>query len=352
MTKEEPSELAPRCATAIDAFKELVVVDEAVMSDDSAKNATSGALGFRHMMARLTGDSEDASATTRAWLGEWAPASLRCGWLRARPENGCDATCGSCSEHRLDLSRAPFRLIAVANRVDLSEPTGQGAGEGRVLFAATDGPGDDPRSSPLSVTVIFEFRLPGDRVDWASRWHALGAHRATDAGYVRSLTEITERFVRAEELAQVRINDGATSSRAVMHEFHLASKRFVRTGLRRTPTRASDGSEELRAFVNANEDDILADRYELPDAMLTDRVELGGAWILPGVDEPLRRAFAANTCDGCHGREHPTTDGGFHVSPHGKGEAKLSRFLFDPAHRQDDELTRRASVLARLACGR
>jgi hypothetical protein len=350
MTREEASESAPSCAKEIDAFKEVVIVDDAVTNHDTAKNATGGALGFRHVMARLTAESDDASAATLAWLDQWAPASLRCGWLRARPENACDATCEMCSERHLDLSQAPFRLIAVANRIDLSEPPEQGVGEGRIVFAATEGPGDALRSSPLPVTVAFEFRLTGDRGEWASGWHALGAHRDFDADYLRSLTEITERFVRAEDLAQIRINDAAAASRAVMHEFHLDSKRFVRAGLRRTPSHSSDGSEELRAFVNTNKDHILTGRYELPVSMLTDRIELGETWSLPGVDEPLRHAFAGNTCDGCHGKEHPTTDGGFHISPHAQGEAKLSRFLFDPEHREDDELTRRTRVLAGLIC--
>jgi len=311
MTEDEPAGVP-----SVEPFKELVVVDDAVMSDSAAQNAAGGPFSFRHVMERL---AVSGDGVTVAWLDQWAPASV--------------------VERRLELARAPFRLIAIANRIDLSE------GEGRLVFAVTDGPGDDPRSPSLPLTVIFEFRLAGDRTEWASLWHALGAHRDFDAGYIQSLAGVTERFVRAEDLAQVRINDGAS-----MLEFHLdvGARRFVREGLRRTPPHSMDGSEELRRFVSAHQDDILADRYELPTSMLTSRIELGGSWNLPGIEEPLRRAFAGNTCDGCHGEEHPTTGGAFHVSPSERGTAKLSRFLFDPEHREDDELTRRAAVLARL----
>jgi hypothetical protein len=350
---KEPASSEPECS--VDAFKELLVVDESVLSDSAAMNSGDGALGFRHLMTQLVPAEDDASAATLGWLGEWAPLSLRCQWLRDRPENGCDATCESCYERRLDLSRAPFRLLAVANRIDLAEEMEDGAGEARLVFAATAGPADDPRSRPLPVSVIFEFRLAGERKDWARQWHALGAHRAFDAAYTRDLTELTGSFVHVENLGQVRILDAGSSEVASMHEFHFdraaaPEARFVRAGLRRTPSHALDGTPELRDFVAANDANIMADRYEVPASMLGDRIRLGEKWTLSGTAEPLRHAFAASTCDGCHGSEHPTNEGGFHISPFDRGTAKLSRFLFDPDHRADDELSRRATFLGRLAC--
>jgi hypothetical protein len=361
ITEDAPAP-APDCARAIDGhtidpLKELLIIDDAVVNDAAAKNQSDGVLGFRHAMRLFAPEPDDASAVTLAWLDPWAPAAIRCDWLRARAENGCDATCAVCVERRLDLSLAPFRLIAVANRIDLSEPLAAHSGEGRLVFAATHGAGDDPESAALPITVIFEFRLPGDRAEWASRWHALGAHAAFDADYTLSLASLAEGFVGAEHLAQIRVND-ASAGPGTMLEFHLDTaasaplRRLVQVGLRRTPAHSIDGSEELRAFVTAHEDEILHDRYELPAVMQTSRVDLGGTWALPGIDEPLRHAFAASTCDGCHGTEHPTTNGGFHVAPSGSGLAKLSRFLFDPDHREDDELTRRSQVLARMTCMR
>ena len=271
----------------VDPFKELLVVDEAVMQHPG--------FSFERVMARLGLEPDDMLA-------------------------------------------GPMRPLAVANRVDLSEQT-PGAGEGRIVFGAAH----------RAVTLIFEFRLPGDRTDWAARWHALGAHASFDAEYTEQLSALTDDFARPEHLAQVRIQD-AQSTPPIVREFHLdpssARPRLVPAGLRRTPARAMDGSAALRDFVASHRDAILDDRYELPQAMLAERIDLGpGPWTLPGVDEPLRHAFAAGTCDGCHGQENATLDGQFHISPYRQGVAKLSRFLFDPEHREGDELTRRAALL-------
>lgn len=335
----------------VDPFKELVIVDDAVIGSAAARNASDGALSFGHVMKQLAVRPEDASSVTLGWLATWAPASLTCTWLSERRENACDAGCNACSERTLDFNRAPFRLIAVTNRIDLSEPAGH-VGEGRLVFAATEGPADEPSSAALPVTVIAEFRLSGERSAWATRWHALGSYDTFSAEYIQSLTDVAEGFVRAENLAQLRVNDAFSGSIPVMHEFHLdetnGRARLAPAGLRRTPVHALDRSAALHDLVLADEAQILADTHEVPLAMLADRVELGGRWELPGVDEPLRHAFAASTCDGCHGAEHPVLDGAFHISPLRQGRAKLSTFVFDPAHRETDDLTRRAAFLTKL----
>ncbi len=333
-------------AVVIDPWKELLVVDDAVMRDPATSNTGGSALGFRHTMERLAASEDDASDVTLGWLETWAAPAFTCAWLRARAENACDEGCGACGERRLDLARAPFRTIAVSNRIDLPE--------GRLLFAATDGPGDDPGSSPLPITVIAEFRLDGDPVDWAARWHALGAHATFDAGFVLALTDVTERFVRAGGLAQLRVDDASSGPTATLHEAHRdptavdGRARIISAKLRRTPAADRRDTPELAKFVLSHRDEILADRHEVPFEMLADRVALGETWRLPGVDEPLRRAFAASTCDGCHGGENPVLDAAFHVSPLRSGRAKVSRFLFDPDRPGEDELSRRADVLRRL----
>jgi hypothetical protein len=78
------------------------------------------------------------------------------------------------ADGKLDLRRAPLRLLAIVNRID-SRNLAQGhAGEGRFVFGVIG-----PQGFPEQFTVIFEFRLPAqtpqDVLDWASRWHALGA---------------------------------------------------------------------------------------------------------------------------------------------------------------------------------
>lgn len=337
----------------VDALKELEIVDDTVMNDGAAKNASDGALGFRHIIETVAGRPEGASPLTLAWLADWAPPSFTCDWLRRRTENACDATCGNCAGRTLDLAVAPFRLIAVSNRVDLVDE-GSGPGEGRLVFAATQGSADDDASAPLPLTVIFEFRLEGDASSWASRWHQLAAHSEMDAGYIADLAQIVGDFATTTTLGQARVNDEWSNSKGLLREFHLesagAQPRLIASGLNRTPSHVLDGAPALTAFLNENRAAILDDSYELPTALLADRVELGLPWSLPGADPTAGPAFARGTCDGCHGSLQPTLAGGFHVSPFGRGSTKLSRFLLDPANRTGDELARRATVMRRLAC--
>src|SRR5204863_3118695 len=96
---------------------------------------------FRQRLEELVGGSTEAGgAMADAWLAGWSTANdvpvstavgaarvpidprpaahnvLRCPWLRQSPENACDATCASCRSRHMDLSRAPFRLLAIVNR--------------------------------------------------------------------------------------------------------------------------------------------------------------------------------------------------------------------------------------------
>src|SRR5262249_34773728 len=69
---------------------------------------------------------------------------------------------------RVDLARAPFRLLAIANRADI---TFNGSpGELRFVFGV-NGFGRE------RMTIIFEYRLTAalTRAEWATRFHALGA---------------------------------------------------------------------------------------------------------------------------------------------------------------------------------
>ena len=114
----------PADATSIqvDPSRELVVTDENGMSGPLARNQTNGRLSFQQALSA---------------------------------ENQCEVACGSCAAYTLRPEAAPFRLIAVTNRTDLSVMPDRAAdgGEGRLVFAITDGPGDDASSPSLPVTV-------------------------------------------------------------------------------------------------------------------------------------------------------------------------------------------------------
>lgn len=85
-------EEAPVATCEVDPWKELLVVDDAVMTSTVARNDVGGALSFRNVMERLGGGR--AAAMTIAWLQRWAPASV-------------SATGGN------ELPRVAFRTIAI-----------------------------------------------------------------------------------------------------------------------------------------------------------------------------------------------------------------------------------------------
>jgi hypothetical protein len=357
--------------TIIERFRELEVVDEAVVQDVAAKNANGGAWSFRHAMEELAPSPGRAGDFVRGWLQAWVAsdavrgpalaAQVVCPWLRATPENACDAACARCAGSALDLSAAPFRLLAISNRIDLgAKPDALSpAGEGRLVFAITDGPGDSPSSAPLDATVILEYALLANQspANWASTWHSLSAFAQTDGAYRQALAQVTESFVRrtpsgATGLSQLRVNEAAFGPSRVFREFAIddGGGALVSRGLRNTPRSDLNDSPALRTFVEDHANEVRADLHVLPLSMRAPAIDTSLRWALTGVDEPTRKAFAEGTCNGCHASELPSLDG-FHVSPHAKGPAKLSPFVNDPAHTSSDDLARREDFVQQLLCG-
>lgn len=369
----------------VDRFKELIVVDENVIGDARARNDISGPWSFRNAITNAAPAGADMSAFTTGWLNEWVNVKeingfpsdrpnesraeavnerILCPWLKRSPGTDCNADCTVCKSSKLDMSVAPFRLIAIANRMD--ERTTNPAvarGEGRLVFALTDGPGDDPASHSMPMTVIFEYLLSEDRSvkEWAETWHKLGTYPAFDEDYKSALESVTKMFtergarkngVNGSALFHVRTNENALNWIWQLREFGLTPDGQLKQELvRNTPAEALNGSPTLVRWVQANSDAIKSGRFDLPPTLLGPVADqLLYTWRLPGVDEATRSAFASATCNGCHSSEKPRTDLVFHVSPFRRGVEKLSPFLNDPNGRPD-ELTKRGELLARDLCG-
>ena len=93
---------------AVDPFRELEIVDDDVVGDARADDSTAGPWSFRHLAVEGAGGDEDVAARVveRAFAGSKAFEDVLTTW----PRDG---------EGHLDLSRAPMRLIAISNRLDL-----------------------------------------------------------------------------------------------------------------------------------------------------------------------------------------------------------------------------------------
>ena len=387
-SSSEDAGATPECTPAtVDRFKELVVVDEGVLSDPRSKNATAGAWSFRHHIEQLMPQGADASEFVTSWLDGWASTRLVngfaldrpneyrdaamksvvvCPWLQLTPENACDADCSKCTSRKLDLARAPFRLVAIVNRMDQREENlAEPSGEGRFVYGFTTGPADDPTSLiTRPMTVIFEYELPKNRTtkEWAESWHALGQFPALDEPYRAALETVTNAFTargaapgrpNGSALGQVRTNESTLNWIWQLREFGLATDGSLRLRpVRNTPAESFNKSSALRDWINANATTLMSTTHEVPLAMRSGSADqLQYSWSIPGVDEKLRKAFAANTCNGCHSTEQPSIDTAFHISPFKQGTAKLSPFMNDPSGKPDD-LGHRAESLQRALCSK
>ncbi len=331
----------------IEPGRELIVTDETLMSGPLAQNQTTGPLSFREAMSGL--HVSDAGATLR-WLQAWSrrlvdegypersatfDQRVTCPWLRATAENQCDAACVSCAANTLRAEAAPFRLIAVSNRTDLSVMPDRAAdgGEGRLVFAITDGPGDNASSASLPLSVIFEYGQEGSALEWAKRWHALG--QLSEAEFPASLTALTQTFVANGALAQIRTADALTGP-MVLHQFQIESGEIVATNVRNSPDWNRVPVSSMREFCDSNAGAISNGIDVLPQAWWAASSSPGEA--LPAYVSDLTQhvALVQGTCGGCHA----LSENGFQIDPIAKGDQKLSRFLVD-ATKDQDEMRRR-----------
>jgi len=315
----------PDCSTlAIDVNSELLVTADWLRRDERAKNADAGAFSFAYQLEAL-----------RTARSDFDPSAL---WQligQAEPAVGADL---------------PFRLLALVNRTDLSEVLApeSPAGEARLVYTLTAGPGDSADSPAQPFTVIFEYSLGSARSarDWAASFHDLAAVPAPERS--AAARAVVETFTAAPaassapHLSQIRVND-ARSGTSRLYELALDSAgRLDRRGLRNTPRSEFADSPELARFAHEHADAIERGAHLVPSTWLTDMAPVEPVVWLPA-DPSLQRAFSRGTCSGCHGQDGPAQDG-FHLTESPNGSVTLSSFL------TDEELPRRAQVMQARIC--
>ena len=363
-------------ACTVDSAEELLITSLSVV-EDPVRTAPGGAWHFGTLMRAMAGNT-DPSTLVRQWLRTWNTTQRVNGLtLPARPQMmtkvlGLWEERGGGAGRPLDFSKAPFRLLAIVNRLDLRNP-GVQAGEGRFVFGVLDGAGN-----PLEFTVILEYALPGGTPEaiqaWARDWHELGQLGLSHPNYKVKLQALTDRFTRAGVMAgrphgnalnQIRTNEVALSNEWEMREFVLTSTALQPATVKRTPDLGFENTSALRDFLLANQADVLAERHTVPEGLngasfLAARAPVPEAffWRAPGVPSEARHKFSLNTCSGCHSRETGTDF--THIAPRAAGQvAALSAYLrggtlSDPvtaASRSFNDLNRRAEDLKALVCG-
>jgi hypothetical protein len=274
---------------------------------------------------------------------------------------------------KLAMNKAPFRLLAIANRFDLrnNRRFGEGtSGELRFVFSILnlDDSGEDNegtcRQYPATTSLgggeegvqllILEYAvdLSGQaQVDWARRWADLTYTSPEEPAYRDELQALTEMVVRAgaggsrpngSALIRIRTNETADFNEWDLREFNIsASTKFpVPVTVKQTPSALLNGTDDLGRWMNANASNIHAppnDTYVVPDTFPTSQGYtntnfLGSHGRLQSsntfwssssgvpVDSETRHAFSLNTCPGCHSRE--TGGQFFHV--HGRRRVDVS----------------------------
>jgi len=288
------------------------------------------------------------------------------------------------------LENAPFRLCAIVNRMDLCAPdllelprriaeewrrrglekrfdllvsrvgatsplvpapspglpsgyggclptpsTSVSAGQGRLIFTATDGEGN-----PLAGDwmVIFEYQLPSSgRLSprgWAQEWHRLAQLDPKTHEFVLALEQLTRGFTHRSgssgqvSLAQIRTSEAAFHPDREFREFRVKNNSLVLSPLPLTPApdfakAKSREGEALGTFLHEQEPLIRSGLHLLPGT-ISDRkgsMQLAALRAVIPADQPdfhwdpghisreTRRIVSLNTCNGCHAGETGCRDG-------------------------------------------
>lgn len=360
----------------------LMITDLGVV-EDPERTTGSGAWTFGALMTNLANRGAtgiDPAEFTRRWLKSWEEdqtinsfkvANRKTG-LETKILNAWQAASGGAGKP-LDLTKAPFRLLAIGSRLDLRNNLvlgaerigGGGAGEARFVFCAVDAAGGD---KPLPFTVIFEYQVKRknfrDVREWAEQWYALKDLPLGTSRYKQALQRITDQFAgpgtdpesppNKSALSQLRTNEIALGAPWEIREFRLDvnSAGYLRqVTTKQTPDRSFNDAAVLAAYVNGSQADILAREHGVPVEFPPGKAFLSGsaltdpdaAWKAPGIARPeARHLLSFGTCSGCHaGETFPKFPGAgddltldqqpfhfTHVRPRMAGkEARLSPFL-------------------------
>jgi hypothetical protein len=268
----------------------------------------------------------------------------------------------------IQLQLAPFRLLAIVNRVDLRGNSGyhiSNAGEGRFVFGTLDS-----SCNKLPFTVIFEYGIPkktcASLKAYAQQWIDLKTLTPGTFAYNQALQAITDQFAAAgaggsrpngSSLNQLRTNEVSLSFPWELREFNIdsATHTFTEVTVKQEPAKifnrlavpaASIANQTTLAnYVNTNEAIILNNTYTIPLTFAGVNF-LGGKahtespghfWDASTAAGPAfitnndaRHILSINTCSGCHGGEGKTSVGNLINDPAGVSHSPFLQIAPQP----------------------
>lgn len=357
----------------------LLINDVSVVNDPRASNGGTWSFGYlMRGMANTASTGIVPEEFVRRWLAHWQTDQVVNGFtvgqrpdIQAVIEAWPKTAAGS-----LDLDKAPFRLLAIVNRLDLRNNLvlgvprigGGGAGEARFVYCLVDADG-----TPQNFTVIFEYAIKRNTFDavqeWGRRWYDLKDVALGTAEYLERLESITEEFAapavdpeqppNGSALAQLRTNEITLGLLWELREFRIdaGGTGYLRqVPVKHNPDIGFDRTDVLVQFIQQNQADLLNKRHVVPVEFPPGQSFLAGSalmrvnfrWTLPDAAPPeleaARQQFALHTCNGCHQAETGTQF--VHVVPRAAdAPSRLSQFLTRP---ETGDLALREQDLRRL----
>lgn len=393
-------------AATIDSERALMVRDLSVVADpsrtfdpcdidgDGLTGNPNGAWSFKTLMSQMantTATGIPLEVFVKQWLAGWAQnfdtlngGSISGDWI-VNDDVVPDREPGlissivtpwpKTSAGALDMDKAPFRLLAIVNRVDLRDAVGYGAstasaGELRFVFGLLD----MNSCTPDRMSAIFEYTVQAntchDVINYAQEWEDLDLVHApfpATPGYLSHLQSITDPVVapgaaplepNGSSIGQVRTSEVTMNNPWELREFTLQQMPLgtpVQNVLRMDTTKQtpdinftlnSGMQPTLTNYINSNLVDICNEEHVVPNTWMGMPFMAGRAdffpdthfWA-PGIlgsaacsNDDIRFKFSVNTCSGCHGADaiDPGIDPHFyHVDPTSPpgSPVGLSRFL-------------------------
>lgn len=231
----------------------------------------------------------------------------------------------------LKMEKAPFRLLAIVNRVDLRDNVGYGAGAGgelRFVYGLMKG------CQPTPFTVIFEFGVPPKSCvnlkAYAKQWANLSGMAPGTPAYNAALQTITDPIVKrnavpskpnGSALNQLRTNEIELARPWELREFRILAKHLREATVKQTPHTPFNNTARFSAFVNANLPAIHNGTYSVPLVFppppAPPQPFLAGNAPVPSTaffwrgnpqiaDNDARMLVSLGTCNGCHAGETRT----------------------------------------------
>lgn len=398
----------------IDPARSLLIIHPSVIEDPTRTfnpctdvGTRMGKWTFGYLMTQMANQTQtgiDPRVFTRQWLAHWEAQQTINGFavpgrpaIRDKVIIPWELASGGIGAP-LDLSEAPFRLLAIVNRIDLKGNSGytqNNAGEARFVFGVIDRTASNSTCCVVSeMTVIVEYgidrRSCEDIKSWAQQWVALSSIPMPSAQFNQALENITEQFVRAgvaphkvngSALNQLRTNDFLQPTPIwELREFKLtpgledpfaANGHLKMTTVKLTPDEQFNNTATLGNYLNANFAQVCAGQHIVP-LQFGGGPFLGGNSFVPPTfwDSPaflcppdpncnIEFNFSFNTCSGCHFGE--TNTAFYHIRPTPFGQPPtLSPFLSGVVNVNDprcgppfvntfDEMNRRRTILDQTA---